>query len=659
MKTNFHSMFGLLVTLLVFSPCVVFAQFNIPHIGNIGNLPGIGDVIGGIPGLGGGEYEEPLTTNINDAVTEVPFLDDYNPHDYKHLIPIPGVTGRYHRIPGRWFFPAESYCLHAGTHGPTQGDGYVVAPLKGPLAGVVHRILSNSAGHPEIEQNTIQSLIWGLESRTKISDMDGGCQQAAQALLTAADIGKLNGGSLGVVPPEMLNQVFSQVSLPPALREVMEAETRIRTLMSSGNSTYSQLESLAVLPGSPTEPDVRDVPAERWSYHPDGYFVRYEPNGYPSTDIFLSIPDYYTVTHDQLGRIASVVDSQGNSVAVSYDGSIAALSQGGGPVGYAFSNIEITMNGASSTYPNAGWAMTSVPSSANVIDAGRYNNASTYAQWSIQHKSQVTQLCSQVPPSDGTNGLIEETIQLGLLEHGVGLALDIDRNSANGPEKMGVELLRGAWMRNTLGLLRNKPTEPGSTGWGTTGPGTGPGGPGPEGPGDEGPGTGPGDEGPGVGPGDEGPGPGDEGPGDEGPGPGDEGPGDEGPGSDMSGGDSGSTACPANTGAQRLGIGNRPRDGGNDNPQTDNPDDQTCHDDTPFDDPPTCEPGKSEFAEGQAQGQEDGWKKGFQDGQAGNDPGWQPPLPPLDPDPQWNQGYSDGYDSGYNNGYNSGKPFHL
>ena len=134
MNTNLIRAIRLVVILLVFAPCIVFAKFSIPGIGGLGNIPGIGDVVSGIPGLGGGDYQEPITTNINDAVTEVPFLDDYNPRDFRTVKPIRGATARYLKVPGRWYFPAESYCLHAGTHGPTHGRGYLVAPLKGPLA---------------------------------------------------------------------------------------------------------------------------------------------------------------------------------------------------------------------------------------------------------------------------------------------------------------------------------------------------------------------------------------------------------------------------------------------------------------------------------------------------------------------------------------------
>lgn len=46
---------------------------------------------------------------------------------------------------GYYVFTDQSYCLHAGTHGPGGGDGYLYAPPKGPAEDAVMSILHNSA----------------------------------------------------------------------------------------------------------------------------------------------------------------------------------------------------------------------------------------------------------------------------------------------------------------------------------------------------------------------------------------------------------------------------------------------------------------------------------------------------------------------------------
>ena len=66
---------------------------------------------------------------------------------------------------------AQSYCLHAGTHGPSKGEGYVLAPLLGPKQVAVAAILMKSGWHPEIAQHDILVLIWGILARSKVSEI--------------------------------------------------------------------------------------------------------------------------------------------------------------------------------------------------------------------------------------------------------------------------------------------------------------------------------------------------------------------------------------------------------------------------------------------------------------------------------------------------------
>src|SRR5688572_27634037 len=118
------------------------------------------------------EGEEPITTSLDDAMTEVAWLDGYDPGLLISLEGMPmDAEGRYRLIPGAYAFAAQSYCLKAGTHGPGGGEGYAYAPLAGPKGAIVHKILRGSAAHPEIPQRDIQVLLWAIIARTKPSDM--------------------------------------------------------------------------------------------------------------------------------------------------------------------------------------------------------------------------------------------------------------------------------------------------------------------------------------------------------------------------------------------------------------------------------------------------------------------------------------------------------
>ena len=87
-----------------------------------------------------------ITTSLNDALLEIPFLDEYIP-------PVPLPMGSmetsdedmFMLFPGAYFFNAQSYCLHAGTYSPSKGDGYVYES-GGGLGCFMVRLGRN--GHP-------------------------------------------------------------------------------------------------------------------------------------------------------------------------------------------------------------------------------------------------------------------------------------------------------------------------------------------------------------------------------------------------------------------------------------------------------------------------------------------------------------------------------
>lgn len=72
-------------------------------------LPGIKG--GGLPGLDLGFKEKsPITTSLGDAVTEVAFLDDFNPrHSTAMTILRRNADGSFKLFPGQFTFEAQSY----------------------------------------------------------------------------------------------------------------------------------------------------------------------------------------------------------------------------------------------------------------------------------------------------------------------------------------------------------------------------------------------------------------------------------------------------------------------------------------------------------------------------------------------------------------------
>jgi hypothetical protein len=100
-----------------------------------------------------GAPREAVTTSIKDALPVAQLLGRF-------LQGITPVTSRSTRVPSGYFrMRLQSYCLHAGTYGPTKGDGYLLAPLKGDRAPLIRSIMERSVAHPEIQQQDIQQLI--------------------------------------------------------------------------------------------------------------------------------------------------------------------------------------------------------------------------------------------------------------------------------------------------------------------------------------------------------------------------------------------------------------------------------------------------------------------------------------------------------------------
>ena len=290
------------------------AQFRLPKklpkIPGLEKIPGLDKILG---------KEPPLTTSIADALTEVAFLDNFTPD-----FPLPLGTarrtseGEYKLRPGAYRYSAQSYCLHAGTYAPGRGEGYLYAPLAGQRAPIIRNLLRRSVQHPEIHQHDVQLLIWSILARTKPTEMRADLQRAAAQLLTPKELFDLNGGALGILPDEVKQKALAQ--LPESARKVFEAENRIREMVTRANSTFDEVERVAVLAGAPPAEagDRTDLPRQRWSYHPDGYFVRFDPHGYPRTDVDVYVPEWFQITRDDAGRITRLSDEYGNRIETTY-----------------------------------------------------------------------------------------------------------------------------------------------------------------------------------------------------------------------------------------------------------------------------------------------------------------------------------------------------
>lgn len=240
----------------------------------------------GVPNILSGP--QPVSTNIKDALWGDPSKDGFAPPG--RVQPLTNLTrsgsGGFVLQPGYYSMLAQSYCLHAGTYGPGGGDGYLYAPVKGSAKDAVETILRNSPSHPDIEQREIQMLLWAIVAKAKFENLDTRLKLVASRLLSKKQLASLNRSALSTLTTA--NQL---VGLPGPVRTVLEAESRMRSMLTLPGSSYSDIERVAVLGGvAPRGEGSVDTPAARWNQHPDGYWVRYKPNGYSNTNVEIWVP---------------------------------------------------------------------------------------------------------------------------------------------------------------------------------------------------------------------------------------------------------------------------------------------------------------------------------------------------------------------------------
>ena len=261
-----------------------------PAHAQLGGLGGLADRLKvKTPNLLGGR--EPITTSLPDAKWGDASKDGFEPREAKRSLMELQRTpnGGFVIQPGYYEFVDQSYCLKAGTHGPGGGDGYLFAPPKGPAEDAVMTIVRNSVNRPEIPQSKIQQLLWAIIARAKFEDLAGELKAVASQLLTPRQLASLNRSALDILHGNALTDALGGV--PEPLRQIAQAEAELRQMLTTPGASFAEMERIAVLSGAaPLGPGSQEVPSGSWSNHPDGYFVRYIPSGYSTTQVELWVP---------------------------------------------------------------------------------------------------------------------------------------------------------------------------------------------------------------------------------------------------------------------------------------------------------------------------------------------------------------------------------
>ncbi|MDH7571460.1 MAG: hypothetical protein QHJ73_17940 [Armatimonadota bacterium] len=207
-----------------------------------------------------------LTTSLADAYPHVPFLDTFDPQRLAPLARVPhSIGGYYPLLPGLWETQVHSYCLKAGTYAPEQGDGYLAAPLLGPQADILRKLLRSSLEHPGVTQNDIQEVVLAVVLRLEISQLPESSQSAARLLLSPEDLARIDGyAERRVGEFERLirrrDASFSPGALPEGMSEPARAGSPLRAAylrVAGGRPCHARAAEIGHQPGGSAPPGAR------------------------------------------------------------------------------------------------------------------------------------------------------------------------------------------------------------------------------------------------------------------------------------------------------------------------------------------------------------------------------------------------------------------
>ena len=135
-------------------------------------------------------------------------------------------TAPSHLAPGFFELAVRSYCLHAGTSGPSHGDAYLYAPLKGPRAAVIEHVLQRSYSEQQVSQRDVQTLLWAIEAKAKPRTFATSTKAAAARLLSVEELGVLESEAVGVEEAGALERAAEQSA--PLLRDAIMLDNQLR-----------------------------------------------------------------------------------------------------------------------------------------------------------------------------------------------------------------------------------------------------------------------------------------------------------------------------------------------------------------------------------------------------------------------------------------------
>ena len=269
---------------------VLFLTFSLLSTGSLAQFNQLFNKAGSVlnKGLTAKLRHDPITTSFDDCNSTAVMNLHFGADSLKRPIcNIPFEAGKGYRLyPGFYKASIMSFCLKAGTYGPSKGDGYLYAPLKGPKDSLVFKLINHWYSHSEIDQHDLQLILWAIIAKTKISNLSPRLKAVALVLLSEDEITQLSNIGLEMLSGEVIKK--ASADLPEPARQIIDIENQMRAKFYQANVNYQEMESLAMRAGLP--PTSSSVERGTWTKLPNSCYIKYMPSGYSRTEIEIYVP---------------------------------------------------------------------------------------------------------------------------------------------------------------------------------------------------------------------------------------------------------------------------------------------------------------------------------------------------------------------------------
>ena len=186
--------------------------------------------------------------------------------------------GEFILAPGFYESEFKTYCLQPGTPDPSAGDAYLPGEVTGYRKEIIQSVLINSRHHPEIEQKSIQLLLWNTVSGSDFNKLSSSTQADAMKLLSPKQIFELKGG-IGAVIKSLSNS-----------SGMFKGNSDMQRLFNMGSTSYEVYERIAVR-REPAQIKRHGIKYDQWYKQKEDYYVRYFPLSYQKVRIQVYVPD--------------------------------------------------------------------------------------------------------------------------------------------------------------------------------------------------------------------------------------------------------------------------------------------------------------------------------------------------------------------------------